>query len=88
MNREQMVKRMYDAIQAAPWTSSDMEDAAAYLDAVLPQVTTVAELRALPHNAVVMAPRSGVCMREWEAIENGWPGSPALTVVWQPEVTA
>ena len=64
-------------------------------DAILPQVSTVEELEALPVGAVVVAP-SGAAYElrppgTWYGL-NGWqmnarhllPGRSPLTVVWQP----
>lgn len=67
------------------------EAARAVLDAILPQVTTVAELEALPSGSLLVTP-NGEPVRHlyahWQT-ERAWLETyGTLTLVWQPEVTA
>lgn len=94
MNREQLIDKGARALATAwgypvavvslPTHAAD--DAAAVLDAVLPQIATVAELEALPDGTVLLAD-DGFTMR-WKnrmvsplhlLADHG-----LLTVVWQP----
>jgi len=83
-----MVEKVAMAIHgdwAGQPSARERADATAALDAILPQVTTVAELEVLSPDAMLMAPRSGVCLRADEVLSSGWPESSALIVVWTPE---
>lgn len=100
MNREQMVERAADAIRAAgdfgPFAPNDYAraEAAAVLDAVLPQVTTVDELEALPAETIGLTGHGEVWTTdgeghwtEFSAGDGWWHVSNValpLTVVWQP----
>lgn len=100
MNREQMVEKAAEAISqtyepGGPTTAEDKSAARAVLDSVLPQVTTVAELEALPWGSVLLS-QYGVAYI-WYADENRFRvgnyrftpfdalADGSLTVVWQPE---
>ena len=53
MDREQMIEKGVDALVACP-TTAFRDQSRAILDAVLPQVTTVEELEALPCPALLL----------------------------------
>ena len=97
MNREELLDRATAALGAARCTigctveSHTREGARAVLDAVLPVVTTVDELRVLPSVAVLVSEKGAthramnlVTMDERGISLVGFP----YTVVWQPEVTS
>ena len=57
------------------------------LDAVLPQITTVAELEALPDRTLLVA-ADGFCLRWFDFMTSGLnllADHGPLTVIWQPE---
>lgn len=93
MNRSEMVEKAarlladYDGLS----TPDETDDARAriVLNAILPQVTTVAELEALPHLSVVLDSEG----EPWTRWLNGWTKDATseqlshvgpLTVVWTP----
>lgn len=90
MNREQMVDKAAEAIRT--WDDSPNISAEAVLNAILPQVTTVEELEALPDESVIVE-EHGLSHQKvaglWCEAGSEMPGSsrtlllPA-TVVWQP----
>lgn len=97
VNREQMIEKATKVIydESGSVTESDSYDiACTVLDAILPQVATVAELEALPYGSVVLDGEFGVA---YELTSSGWcsPGDKQvenldaddlpLTVVYQPE---
>jgi hypothetical protein len=55
MNREQMVERAMAAQEGPEWPTHPRDIATAILDAIMPQVTTVEELEALPIRAVLIS---------------------------------
>lgn len=104
MNREQQIQRAAQALAEVPeeLRSGNYSDAILVLDAILPQVTTVAELEALPIWSVVLFPdgapyRKASSDRWWSstgavllAYDLAAPANyeGPLTVVWTPEVKA
>lgn len=102
MNREQMVEKAARAMLAddiaAGYASDGWDEGAdrnwllgnarAVLDAVLPQVSTVAELEALHLPAQSVLVDTGGMALIAELVEEFDFRHGPLTVVWQPEVTA
>ncbi len=113
MNREQMIEKAAQVLWEAAWpnTSWDLateddrgphlDDASDLVDAILPQVTTVAELEALSNYSFVVGEDGPYMVRHLgstylqQKFGEGWDCEPKdalahgpLTVVWQPEVTA
>ena len=95
-----MVEQGKLAFKNAPVETYDMtwEDMAeTVIDAILPQVSTVAELEALPFGVKVLDAHGDVWWAESEphrwwsgSAERGWPSvdvvdAGPLTVVWMPE---
>lgn len=86
MNRAEMVEKYVDLIEGSPFGASYRDDAVAFLDAILPQVSTVEELEALPDGSLLVSEVGPV---QWygdnsaDVIFRAF-GSP-LTVVWRPE---
>lgn len=98
MNREQMIDIAADIITNPPFGTTEREDAAAVLDAILPQVATVEELAELPCPALLLGQPDGYrppSLMRWKPTgleyEDGTHPDPQwvlaagpLTVVWQP----
>lgn len=98
MDRAQMVEQGAVALFESPdylaRKGVGMDDARAVLDAVLPQVSTVEELEALPDRVVVLDAEG--CPFRRRGADWYWPGSDdwysvdevagcaPLTVVWRP----
>lgn len=96
MGREQMVEKLADAIAAENWDEvctcevCALNPARRLLDAILPQVTTVAELEALPEGSITVNDRGQIRRHDGVAFQSDrdWLAAHPLTVVWQPEVKA
>ena len=106
MNREQMVAQAFRSIHQFTACGCDGDPtghvmevhmATEVLDAILPQVSTVEELDALPAETLVVAADGYIYRRRrssvwtWYCMSNGFDyrssdvlDGPALTVVWQP----
>lgn len=72
------------------WLDGLLPDAEAIVDAVLPQVTTVDEVTALPHRTVLVSAEGEIFHWSWRMpmnlrlVAEGMLESGPLTVVWQP----
>lgn len=97
MNRVELISRVAGALGGSPFGATYFDDAERVLDAILPQVTTVEELEALPHTTFVQGADNSLWEKgkdDWLCAQgsDGWDRVPdellkdhgPLTVVWTP----